>query len=111
MHPSQGQAEATRQCVHCGKPVRTHLRQCPFCREMIPEVPRLRKAGSDGRREIRRGLLYMLLAAVIYYFSDGYSKMNLPFAIPPMVTAYLSPLLFFGGLGLSLYGVVLRFRS
>ena len=23
MNPSQGQAEATRQCVHCGKPVRS----------------------------------------------------------------------------------------
>jgi hypothetical protein len=108
---SQGQAEATRQCVHCGRPVRTHLTQCPFCREMIPEVPRPRRVGSDGRREVRRGLLYMLLAAVIYYFAGGYSKMNLPLAITPVVTSYLSPLLFFGGLALSLYGVALRFRS
>ena len=111
MNPSQSQAEGTRQCVHCGKPVRTHLRQCPFCREMIPEVPKPRRLGSDGRREIRRGLLYMLLAAVVYYFAGGYSKMNLPLAITPMVTAYFSPLLFLGGLGLSLYGVALRFRS
>jgi hypothetical protein len=111
MNSSQGQAEPTRQCVHCGKPVRTHLRQCPYCREMIPEVPVPRRWGSDGRREIRRGLLYMLLAAVIYYFAGGYSKMNLPLSISPMVTAYLSPLVFFSGLGLSLYGVVLRFRS
>jgi hypothetical protein len=108
---SQGQAEATRQCVHCGRPVRTHLTQCPFCREMIPEVPRPRRVGSDGRREVRRGLLHMLLAAVIYYFAGGYSKMNLPLAITPVVTSYLSPLLFFGGLALSLYGVALRFRS
>jgi hypothetical protein len=111
MNSSQGQAEATRQCVHCGKPVRTHLRQCPFCREMIPEVPRPRRLGSDGRREIRRGLLYMLLATVIYYFAGGYSALKLPLAIYPAVTAYLLPLLFFSGLSLSLYGVVLRFRS
>jgi hypothetical protein len=111
MNSSQGQAEAIRQCVHCGKPVRTHLRQCPFCREMIPEVPRPRRLGSDGRREIRRGLLYMLLATVIYYFAGGYSALKLPLAIPPAVTTYLSPLVFLSGLGLSLYGLVLRFRS
>jgi hypothetical protein len=111
MNPFQGQAEATRQCVHCGKPVRTHLRQCPFCREAIPEVPVPRRSGSDGRHEIRRGLLYMLLAAVIYYFVGGYSEIKVPLTIVPAVTKYLSPLLFFSGLGLSLYGVVLRFRS
>jgi hypothetical protein len=77
---------------------------------MIPEVPRPRRLGSDGRREIRRGLLYMLLATVIYYFAGGYSALKLPL-IPPAVTTYLSPLLFLGGLGLSLYGLVLRFRS
>jgi hypothetical protein len=105
------QAVATRQCVHCGKPVRTDLRQCPFCREVIPEVPRTHRHGSDGRREIRRGLLYMLMAAGIYYFAGGYSAIKLPVTIVPAVTTYLAPLLFFGGLGLSLYGVVLRFRS
>jgi hypothetical protein len=78
---------------------------------VIPEVPRPRRLASDGRREIRRGLLYMLLAAVVYYFAGGYSKMNLPIAIAPAVTTYLSPLLFLGGLGLSLYGLALRFRS
>jgi hypothetical protein len=111
MNHSQGHAEAIRQCVHCGKPVHTHLRQCPFCREAIPEVPRPRRLSSDGRREIRRGLLYMLLATVIYYFVGGYSDIKLPLTISPAVTTYLSPLLFLSGLGLSLYGVVLRFRS
>lgn len=111
MSSSQSLAEATRQCVHCGKPVRIDLRQCPFCREAIPEVPRPRRLGSDGRREIRRGLLYMLLAAGIYYFAGGYSAIKLPVTIPPAVTTYLAPLLFFGGMGLILYGVVLRFRS
>jgi hypothetical protein len=111
MNPAQGLAESTRQCVHCGKPVRTHLRQCPFCREMIPEVPRLRRMGSDGRREIRRGLLYMLLATLVYYIVGGYSQIKLPLTISPAVTTYLSPLLFLSGLGLSLYGAVQRFRS
>lgn len=111
MNSSPSQTDATRQCVHCGKPVRTHLRQCPFCREMIPEVPRPRRQSSDGRREVRRGLFYMLLAAGIYYLAGGYSQIKLPLTIVPAVTTYLSPLLFFGGLGLSLYGFVLRFRS
>jgi hypothetical protein len=53
----------------------------------------------------------MLLAAGIYYFAGGYSAIKLPVTIPPAVTTYLAPLLFFGGLGLSLYGVVLRSRS
>jgi hypothetical protein len=111
MNPSQGQADATRQCVHCGKLVRVQLRQCPFCREVIPEAPRPRRLGSDGRREIRRGLLYMLLATLVYYIAGGYAQTKLPLAVPPAVTTLLAPLLFFGGLGLSLYGFVLRLRS
>jgi hypothetical protein len=78
---------------------------------MIPDVPRPRRLGSDGRREIRRGLLYMLLGTVIYYFAGGYSEFKLPLTISPVVTTYLSPLVFLSGLGLSLYGLILRFRS
>src|SRR5260370_40212332 len=99
MNSSPSPADATRQCVHCGKPVRTDLRQCPFCREMIPEVPRPHRHGSDGRREIRRGLLYMLLAAGIYYFAGGYSAVKLPGSIVPAGANYLSPLQFLSGVG------------
>lgn len=53
----------------------------------------------------------MLLGAVIYYFSAGYSRMTLPFAVPPVVTAYLAPTVFLAGLGLVLYGFYLRARS
>lgn len=61
---------------------------------------------------MRRGLLYMLLAGVIYYFSAGYAKpLELPLAIQPVVTNYLVPLLFLAGAGLALYGLFLRFRS
>jgi hypothetical protein len=102
---------ATRQCTYCGKSVPAHLKQCPFCREMIPEVHLSRRGGADGRREIRRGLLYMLLAAVIYYFAGGYSALNPPFPLNPVVTVYLSPVVFLGGLGLLLYGVYLRMRA
>ena len=50
----------------------------------------------------------MLLAAVIQYFAGGYSALNLPFPIAPLVTTYLAPFLFLSGLGLTLYGLYLR---
>jgi hypothetical protein len=53
----------------------------------------------------------MLLAAVIHYFAGGYSAMDLPIPITQVVTVYLSPLLFLGGLGLTLYGFYLRIRE
>ena len=37
--------------------------------------------------------------------------MDLPFPINPLVTVYLSPLLFLGGLGLSVYGLYLRNKT
>jgi len=50
----------------------------------------------------------MLLAGVIQYFAGGYSGLHLPFPISPVVTAFLSPLLLWSGLGLVLYGLYLR---
>jgi hypothetical protein len=44
---------------------------------------------------------------VVHYFAGGYSAMQLPFPIQPMVTIYLSPLLFLSGLGLSSFGFYL----
>jgi len=46
----------------------------------------------------------MLLAAVIHYFAGGYSPVDLPFSINPLVTLCLTPLLFLSGLALTLYG-------
>jgi len=113
MSPSPGTTGEIRQCIHCGKPISIHLRRCPFCREENPEVPipRAIVRGSEGKHQIRRGLLYMLLGAVIFYFSGGYSPFTLPVAVGTVVNTYLAPLLFLGGLGLSLYGLFLRFRS
>lgn len=50
----------------------------------------------------------MLLAAVVHYFAGGYSTMKLPYPIAPIVTVYLSPLLFLSGLGLVFLGIFLR---
>ena len=47
----------------------------------------------------------MLLAAVIQYFSGGYSAMHIPVLISSFVTSYLAPLLFLSGLGLTFYGL------
>jgi len=46
----------------------------------------------------------MLLASVIHYFAGGFSAFPLPFGIVPMLTQYLLPLLFLGGLGLTIFG-------
>jgi len=97
--------------VFCGKPISVQARQCPFCREAIPQMATIRRGGTDGRREMRRGLLYMLLAGVIYYFGGGYSPMTVPVNVSSAVTTYLVPLLFLGGLGLTLYGAYFRIRS
>jgi hypothetical protein len=56
----------------------------------------------------------MLLAGVIHYFAGGYGaplQIPLPAPVLPFVTQYLTPLIFLGGLGLTLYGLFLRIRS
>ena len=106
------QAVETRQCAFCGKRIAVHLNQCPYCREMVPKVRLSRSSSGAGREKIRRGMLYMLLAGVIYYFSAGYAKpIELPIAIQPAVNSYLAPLLFLGGLGLTIYGLIRKARS
>jgi hypothetical protein len=111
MNPSQGQAGISRPCAYCGKPVPSRMNRCPFCREEVREVHLSARPGKNGRREVRRGLIYMLLGAVIHYFAGGYSAISLPYPLNPLVTTYLSPVVFLGGLGLCLYGIYLRMRS
>jgi len=111
MSGSQGQATVSRPCAYCGKPVPTRMNRCPYCREEVPQVRLSARSGKDGRREVRRGLMYMLLGAVIYYFSGGYSALHLPYPLNPLVTTYLAPVVFLGGFGMCLYGFYLRIRS
>src|ERR1700694_5927283 len=101
------QTADTRRCVFCGKSMAVQLAQCPFCREAVPQVQLSRRRGPDGRHQIRRGLLYMLLAG-------GYGaplQIPLPAPVLPFVTQYLTPLIFLAGLGLTLYGLFLRIKS
>ncbi|MGC1485705.1 MAG: hypothetical protein WA789_18070 [Candidatus Acidiferrum sp.] len=111
MSATQGQGVTSRPCAYCGKPVPVRMNHCPYCREAVPEVRLSTRAGRNGRREIRRGLMYMLLGAVIYYFSGGYSALRLPVSLSPWVATYLAPVVFLGGLGMCLYGIFLRMRS
>ncbi len=71
----------------------------------------MRYRGVQGRREIRQGLLYMLLAGVLYYFAAGYSPLELPVEFAPMLIDWALPLLFLGGLGLTIYGMYRRFSG
>ncbi len=82
--------------------------QCPFCREMQPEVKFWRHERPDARHKVRQGLLFMLLAGAMYYICGGYSPFTLPFEVPSFVTVYLIPLLFLAGFGLTIYGLFLR---
>jgi hypothetical protein len=104
-----------RRCVFCGKHMAAHLTQCPFCREAVPQVQLSRRSSSEGHSQIRRGLLYMLLGAVIHYFAGGYGapifQIPLPAPVTPLVTQYLTPLLFLGGLGYALYGLYRKMKS
>src|SRR2546423_8812045 len=80
----------TRRCVFCGKYMAAHLTQCPFCREAVPQVQLSRRAGPNGREQIRRGLLYILLGGVIHYFAGGYGNPlhdPLPTSVPPPLTS------------------------
>jgi hypothetical protein len=101
-------ASALRQCPFCGVPVSKIAKQCPVCREVIgaTAAPAARAVATPARRGfVRRGLLYMLMAGVLYYFSAGYSALPLPVLVTSAVTAILVPLLFLGGLGLTIFGI------
>src|SRR5271166_6550797 len=95
-----------KECLRC-------LTQCIFCRETLPELKKVaQQSGNDGGgAQVRRGLLAMLLAAVLGYFGGGYSALALPFPLDPILTTYLSPLLFLSGLGLCVHGYFLEHRS
>ncbi|HEY4816571.1 MAG TPA: hypothetical protein VIH67_04025 [Candidatus Acidoferrum sp.] len=107
----QNQALQTRPCVFCGKSMLAHLNRCPHCREDVPRVQLSSRPRTGGRREIRRGLLYMLLAGVIQYFAGGYSTFTLPIQVHPVITTYLAPVVFVSGLGLLIYGFYLRAKA
>ena len=98
---------ARRQCAYCGTFVGETVKTCPNCREAIPEPIAIHKTPQGGP-EMRRGLLYMLLTAVVFYFASPQSAVPIPFHVPSMVTTYLLPLIFLLGLGFAIYGAMRR---
>jgi hypothetical protein len=100
-----------RQCPYCGIKVAETRTECLHCHAVLPEIQVTQRRDVHAGSEIRKGLLYVLLAAVIKYFAGGYSAMQVPFPIQPIVTTYLSPVLFLGGLGLTLHGYFLQRKA
>ena len=103
---------ALRECPYCGKLVYDQLTQCSHCRETLPEkwLPKTPGVSSAAVHRIRRGLLFMLIAAALSYFARGMSPWTIPVPVPSLVTDLLLPLLFLSGLGLALYGIYVRYR-
>jgi hypothetical protein len=99
---------ARRQCAYCGTFVGEDVKQCPNCREAIAERVEVRKGPAAGAVEIRRGLLYMLMGATVYYFVSPGSPLPIPFPVPAVVTTYLLPFLMLSGLGFTIFGVARR---
>ena len=101
-----------RQCPYCGKYTVEGATQCSFCREALTPQPITTGHGAEGaQRQIRRGLIYMLLAGVAHYLVGGYSPVQFPLAIFPEVTQFLVLFLFLCGIGLVLFGIYRRFIS
>jgi hypothetical protein len=103
----QRRAASARQCAYCGKPVAMHQSHCPHCREAVPKVRLAPAPAVIKGSQIRRGFLYMLLAVVIHYVALRSESLNLPFSVNPAVS-YLATMLFLGGLGLALYGLLTK---
>lgn len=59
---------------------------------------------------MHRGLWYMLIVAVIYYFFTQKTPLKIPLPFAPTLTTYLLPTLFFAALIFVLYGVFLRIK-
>lgn len=102
-----------RQCPSCGKYAADTLLNCPYCREPLPEIELHRGPAvtGNGGPEIRRGLLWMLMAAVFYYFAAGYSPLEFPVQFAKMLTDYVLPLLFLAGLGYMVLGFFRRYAG
>jgi len=101
-----------RECPFCGKSISDAFRDCPHCHETLPEMRRAKAASPSGRGgPLRRGLLYMMVVAFIYYLLSASSPLKIPVPFAPLLTNYLLPLLFLAGLGFALYGIFLQVKG
>lgn len=107
-----------RECPFCGKAIAEVFRDCPHCHEALPERrrssgggPVARAASADRPTTFRRGLLYMLTVAFLYYLLSPASFLKLPVPFAPFLTRYLLPLFFLAGMAFALYGIYQNVRE
>ena len=105
-----------RNCPYCGRKIGAFVANCPYCRENMPSASNVSTRvdsvkSFEGRKYMRRGFLYALMAGVIYFFAAGYSGMNIPIPVPDLVVSALLPLFFAAGVGMMLYGGFLYLRA
>jgi len=102
-----------RECPFCGRKISDAFRDCPHCHETLPELRVVNTSSSPSGRggPLRRGLLYMMVVAFVYYLLSVNSplKISVPFA--PILTTYLLPLVFLAGLGFAMYGIFLQVKG
>lgn len=107
----------TRECPFCGKKIADVFRDCPLCHETLPERraagagPGAHAVRSDRPTTFRRGLLYMMTVAFIYYLLSPSSFLKLPVPFAPLLTTYLLPCFFLLGLGFALFGIFQNVRG
>jgi hypothetical protein len=101
-----------RQCAFCGTWVPESSDTCPKCREPVRELRRASPGAEQGKQKIRRGLMYMWIAGLVYYLAKGYAEpLHLPTAYLPVLTEYLLPFMFLGGLALIGFGLFRRMQG
>lgn len=102
-----------RECPFCGWKISDAFRDCPHCHETLPEPRVVKSSSSSGRGgPLRRGLLYMMIVAFLYYLLSANSPLKLP-AVPfaPLLITYLLPLFFVVSLGITMYGIFLQVKG
>jgi hypothetical protein len=92
------------------------FRDCPHCHETLPER-RIPVTASPVTRHgirkttFRRGLLYMMTVAFIYFLISPGTPLKIPIPFAPILTTYLLPLFFLLGLSFSLFGIYQNVRG
>jgi hypothetical protein len=105
-----------RECPFCGKSISDAFRDCPHCHETLPErrVPNaapLAVATANRPTTFRRGLLYMMTVAFVYYLLSPASFLKLPVPFAPLLTRYFLPCFFLMGLAFALFGIYQNVRE
>lgn len=79
----------------------------------VPSHAHAPRPARHGIRKttFRRGLLYMMAVAFVYYLISPGSPLKLPLPFIPLLTTYLLPLFFLCGLSFAIYGIYQNVRG